>query len=259
MTDQPSTVTIPRVIHQIWYQGADEIPDRYRAFAAGWQNAHPDWEYRLWDRSACRDLLAGRYPDFIPVWEKYPLLIQRIDSIRYFILNTHGGIYLDMDMECLKPLDPLFEDCDLILSRTIEYNIAAMAGIPGHPLWHHVMHRLVETSGQPRPRGLRSWWGGDARLAAETAGPIFFARMVRETAVDSAPRTRVCPGRTFEPRAPTLHDGRLGFDDDTGDSYAVHHEALGWMPWAHRGVSLLTRPLFRLMFGRRAAGRDYHE
>lgn len=256
MSDSPDSVSIPRIIHQIWYQGAAAVPPHYRAFRDGWRAAHPAWELRLWDRGSCRALLAERYPEFLPAWEAYPLFIQRIDSIRYFILKTYGGFYLDMDMECLKPLDPLLEGCDLLLSRTVQYNIAALAGIPDHPLWRRAIAGVAETAGRRRPRGLARWRGGDARLAAETAGPVFFARMVKESGADTDPRTRVCPGHTFEPRAPTLVDGRLHFRDDLAGSYAIHHEALSWMPWWHRQVSRITRPLFRLAFGRTRRGPE---
>lgn len=244
------TITIPRVLHQIWYQGEAELPARYRVFRDGWRAAHPDWEHRLWDRAACRALLAERYPEFLPTWEAYPLFIQRIDSIRYFILEHHGGVYLDMDMECLKPLDPLLDDCDLVLSHTVQYNIAALAGTPGHRLWRHARAGLGETALRARPRGPARWFGGDARCAAETAGPVFFTRMVHEAGAATDPRTRICPGATFEPRAPTRVDGRLTFDHDLSRSYAIHHEALRWMPWGHRQISRITRPLFRLAFGR---------
>jgi hypothetical protein len=246
----PRAARIPRVLHQIWYQGAGLIPPRYRAFRDGWRAAHPGWEHRLWDRDACRALLVERHPEFLATWEAYPLRIQRIDSIRYFILSAHGGVYLDMDMECLRPLDPLLEGCDLLLSRTVQYNIAAMAGIPDHPLWRRARAALAAAPARALPRGLAGRWGGQARHAAETCGPIFFARVVAESGAEADPRTRICPGHTFEPRAPTLVDGRLRFGDDLSASYAVHHEALGWMPWWHRQLSRITRPLFRLALGR---------
>ncbi len=76
------------------------IPPRsdHRGFISKWQRLHPTWEHRLWDHEACRRLLIERYPDYLALWDSYPLDIQRIDSIRYFILHAHGGIYLDMDI-----------------------------------------------------------------------------------------------------------------------------------------------------------------
>lgn len=250
MSQESKPAGIPRIIHQIWYQGAAAVPDRYRTYAQGWKDKHPTWEYRLWDHAACRALMAERYPAFLPIWDHYPLNIQRIDAIRYFLLNTHGGIYLDMDMECLKPLDPLFEACDFLLSQTIQFNNAAMASSAGHPFWEHVFAGLQATSRRSLPRGLSRHFGGEARYAAETVGPLFFSRMVQESGLDKRPQTRICPGHVFEPNAPTLVDGRPTFSRDMSRSYAIHHEDLGWMPSLHRTLSLITRPIFRLVLTR---------
>jgi mannosyltransferase OCH1-like enzyme len=37
------------------------------------------------------------YPWFLETWDNYRFPIQRADSIRYFILAHHGGIYVDLD------------------------------------------------------------------------------------------------------------------------------------------------------------------
>jgi inositol phosphorylceramide mannosyltransferase catalytic subunit len=44
-----------------------------------------------------RDLLTNEYPWFVETWDHYRFPIQRADSIRYFILAHHGGIYIDLD------------------------------------------------------------------------------------------------------------------------------------------------------------------
>jgi hypothetical protein len=240
-------MTVPRIIHQIWYQGAGAVPGRYRAYAEGWRTRHPTWAYRLWDYHACRALLTGRYPGHLALWDGYPLDIQRIDSARYFILNAHGGVYLDMDMECLKPLDPLLEDCDFLLSQTVQFNNAVIASSAGHAFWERVLPGLTAADRRPRPRGL----GKGARFAAETVGPIFFSRMVRDHGLDRDPRTRVCPGDLFEPHAPVLIEGRPTFTGDTSRSYAIHHEDMRWLPFFPRSVSRISRPLLRLLLARR--------
>ena len=149
MSTSTEPQTIPRVIHQIWYQGESAAPPQYRKYRESWLTKHPTWEHRFWDEAACRALLAERYPEYLPTWEAYPAMIQRIDSIRYFILDAHGGVYVDMDMECLRPLDPLLAGCDLLLSRTVGYNNAAFAGIPDHPLFRHARATLRAASPKP--------------------------------------------------------------------------------------------------------------
>ena len=40
------------------------------------------------------------YPELIPVYESFPYAVQRWDAIRYLILYTFGGLYVDLDYEC---------------------------------------------------------------------------------------------------------------------------------------------------------------
>ena len=47
-----------------------------------------------------RRLIEVHYPWFIEQYDGYSQEIMRINAARYFILYHHGGIYLDIDMEC---------------------------------------------------------------------------------------------------------------------------------------------------------------
>ena len=53
--------------------------------------------FQLWNNETAVELLTTFYPDFYPIWANYKYPIQRADSIRYFILAHHGGIYIDLD------------------------------------------------------------------------------------------------------------------------------------------------------------------
>jgi hypothetical protein len=46
--------TIPRIFHQISYQGEDLIPAKYRKFRQSWRANHPDWQSMQWDAPAHR-------------------------------------------------------------------------------------------------------------------------------------------------------------------------------------------------------------
>lgn len=49
--------------------------------------------------------MQTQYPWFLSTYNSYPYNIQRVDAVRYFILHHFGGIYLDLDVGCLKRLD----------------------------------------------------------------------------------------------------------------------------------------------------------
>lgn len=57
-----------------------------------------------WTDLSMRNFLLEHYPWFIKTYDSYPYHIQRIDSIRYFLLYHYGGIYLDLDVGCNLPL-----------------------------------------------------------------------------------------------------------------------------------------------------------
>ena len=90
----------PKVIHQIWFG-----PNRPVRLMDTWKAKHPDWEYKLWT---------------VPP-TGYPLSFSGLsDVLRYQILYEYGGVYIDADSECLKPIDDLL-DCEAFCSWENEY------------------------------------------------------------------------------------------------------------------------------------------
>jgi mannosyltransferase OCH1-like enzyme len=55
-----------------------------------------------------RDFIATEYPWFLSTYDGYSLPIQRVDTVRYFILRHYGGIYLDLDNVGLRSNSFLF-------------------------------------------------------------------------------------------------------------------------------------------------------
>ena len=86
----------------------------------------------------------------------------RVDAVRYFILHHHGGVYIDLDFECLQPMDKLLKDKELLLGigpdahlknkAAIKRNFnkiivnAWMASIPAHPFWPFLLWILTTNS-----------------------------------------------------------------------------------------------------------------
>jgi mannosyltransferase OCH1-like enzyme len=84
------------------------MPDRYRQWGRDLAAMHPDWEYRLWtdgdfgwlENQDVYDAAERLVPD-----HKVGQL--RSNVARYEILNRFGGVWLDADVEPLRPLDGL--------------------------------------------------------------------------------------------------------------------------------------------------------
>jgi mannosyltransferase OCH1-like enzyme len=62
-----------------------------------------NFEHFLWDDFDNRQFIADYYPWFLAIYHAYPREIYRADAVRYFFMYQFGGVYLDMDTECLEP------------------------------------------------------------------------------------------------------------------------------------------------------------
>lgn len=101
-------------------------------------------EYKLWTDADSRKFLVEHYNWFVPIFDAYPYPIQRADAIRYFVLYHYGGIYMDLDIGCLRRLDPLLR-FEIILPKTIPVGVSndVMFAAKQHPFMDQVIHNLV--------------------------------------------------------------------------------------------------------------------
>lgn len=76
------------------------------------------------------------------------------DAIRYFILNTHGGVYMDMDVECFRPTDSFLRGYDLVLNVELGEGVtvtnAVMASAPNITYWQRVFAKMQVGIARPR-------------------------------------------------------------------------------------------------------------
>lgn len=142
---------VPRCIHQTWK--TTEVPDRYKAFQKTFLDHHPHWEYKLWTDEDNDKLIEEHYPWFLDMYRSYPHNIQRVDAARYFIMYHYGGVYADLDMQCLTPLDPLVDQIGGVIlgqegqthsNGTQRIGNAILFSSRHHPFWLHVFQSLME-------------------------------------------------------------------------------------------------------------------
>ena len=144
---------IPKIIHQTWRDYELPVPD---ALPESWKKLNPDWEYKFWTDAALAEIVRQDYPDIWPIFQATTNPVQKADIARYLILHRDGGIYADIDTECVGPLDILVDESRVVLSqeptehwghakvRNMEMVIfnGVMASPAGHPFWLDVMQML---------------------------------------------------------------------------------------------------------------------
>ena len=134
-------MSIPKKIHYCWF-GGGKIPEAYQAFIEEWKTVCPDYEIIKWDESNydvnkvafMREAAAVKNWTFIA------------DYARFDIVNTHGGVYLDVDVQTLKNYDQFLE-LDSFWGMEMEFNHQyyvnpglGFGSAPGNP----VLQELLE-------------------------------------------------------------------------------------------------------------------
>jgi len=72
--------------------------------------------------------MAEHYEWFLPIFRGFDWDIKRADAIRYFALYHYGGVYADLDVELLRPIDELLDiDDEVVLTLENETNMLANA------------------------------------------------------------------------------------------------------------------------------------
>ena len=110
------------------------------AWQKTWTALNPDWEWKLWTEDNLPD---SRWPDLVKQSHGYS---QMSNIYRYEILLREGGVYVDTDCECSKPIEPLISDCEAFVVRTkrpyVKIGCGTIGGVAGHPLFHKLVERL---------------------------------------------------------------------------------------------------------------------
>jgi hypothetical protein len=198
-----------------------------------WREHHPGWQYRLWTDSDCRALIENRARWFLPIYDGYPEPIMRVDAFRYFLMFHLGGIYVDLDFECLRPMDVLVRGARVLCGLEPDEHLqeavvrasglprvvanAFLASVPQHPFWLHVMETLAAARGRPGP--------------LEATGPFLLTRALQEwhgEKVTVVPAARLYPVSKRQIWAGAL-DGPARERLRAAGAFAVHHWMGTWV------------------------------
>lgn len=204
---------IPQTFHRVWLD--EPVPDEYEHYWKAFQEMHPDYEFVTW--SAAADL------DWMENWELFQAfpagrqqtLAFRADVARYEILLRYGGIYVDTDVEPLRPFDELTEDPRMFIAWCSDKELDP--AVMGAPAGHGALRALVSNLAGIDPH---------SDSPPGTTGPTYATSALRGRA-----DVRRLPPVAFFPyhwRDMTDRERMDGFWPER--SYAVHHWAAGWKP-----------------------------
>ena len=148
-----SSTRIPHLIHHMW--NTVYVPKSMADWIKSWPSKHPSWDYVFWTHEDIRELVNLTMPEYLSLFNSYPGNIYRSDIARYFILYSFGGLYLDLDIQCLRSVEDVVKEHACFLSQeppvhaSINFKMttnfatgALMACRPHHPFFKVIIWQL---------------------------------------------------------------------------------------------------------------------
>ncbi|KAK4503373.1 hypothetical protein PRZ48_004288 [Zasmidium cellare] len=149
-----ASTLIPPTIHFIWFRDLYahqlERPDHPSHIPHEGSDAprlciehNPSFTVNVWNATAARQLLEDHYSWFLPTYDNYHYPIQRVDAFKYFVMYHYGGVYMDMDIACRRPLTPLLQTPGWFpKAEPFGVNNDLFAARQGHGLMQMMIERL---------------------------------------------------------------------------------------------------------------------
>jgi peptidoglycan hydrolase-like protein with peptidoglycan-binding domain len=212
-----SSERIPRIVHYCWF-GRGEKTKKMLKCMQSWKKQLVGYHFMEWNEDNF-NIQTNRYVKEAYGARKFAFVS---DYARLYALYHFGGIYLDTDVEVIKPLDPFleheafsgFEDERHLQSGT-------MGAVKGH-LW---IKELLDEYEQ------RSFIRPDGTFDTTTNTAVMTRNCSKYGLIPDGTRQVLKNGVTFYPRTYfSPYDYINGGSYITGESHTIHHFAKSWLP-----------------------------
>lgn len=140
---------IPRIIHQICL--GTTVPLKFQESIESWMRLN-NWEYKLWTDEKVKEMRMFNRD----LYDKETNAEEKSNILRLEILAQHGGLYVDMDYECLNSeiFEELHRNFDFYIGfnpvehgKIGKFNVfkasnAIIGAVPNHPLVQDLLINL---------------------------------------------------------------------------------------------------------------------
>ncbi len=201
---------IPKIIHQTAPKDQKKWRPEWEPCQKSWKTNFPEPEYVhwMWYDEDLDDFIKTYYPWFYDTYTSYDEKIKRIDMARYFILHKYGGIYADMDYECLKNF---YND---LVQDKVNISESPYKG------WEHVQNALMAS-----PPNKQFWMdvvnnskGKESLEVLKATGPT----LLSDTYFQNTDLVNILPVDLYNPQKDTE-----AFDKE--DVVARHFGTISWL------------------------------
>lgn len=194
---------IPKKLHFIWIGDDSKMPVKC---IDTWMTKNPDYGINIWDNNSLKNNVWRN-------WDKISDMLDKkdyagaSDVMRYQILENEGGIYVDADSYCIKPLEDWLLDCEAFACWEQEHvrnNLVAngfIGGVAGAEVWKLCNEEIAHKDCK------------ENKLAWMITGPL----LLTEIYFNKYPNLTIYPSHFFMPVHHTGHKSNT-----TGHIFASH-------------------------------------
>jgi len=128
---------IPKIIWQTYKDPYESLTDYMHDAMNTWKDLNSEYEHRYMDDLQAGEFVLTEYgQEWYDIFINLPVGVMRGDLWRYMVIYKYGGVYADLDTECLVPVSKwMIEDKDFIIcpetdKHFCQWTFASSAGNP---------------------------------------------------------------------------------------------------------------------------------
>ena len=166
-----TTSIIPSIIHQTWI-----TYDDVHGIEKNWLDISPQMSYNFADDVQIEKYIKEHHDAH--VFNCYTRLLcgaAKSDFYRYCVLYNEGGVYIDIDIKPISPVEQIINNTPLVVVND-QYGLynAFIAVKPGHELLKLCIDQVCENIEQNKHNG------GDGMAITRLCGPKMFADVFKQ-------------------------------------------------------------------------------
>lgn len=222
-------IMIQKKIHYCWF-GRNPLPPLAVRCIESWRRYCPDYEIKEWNE----DNFDLNYNDYVKEAYEAKKWAFITDVVRLHALFTEGGIYMDTDVEVLKPLDNLLQyEAVSGFESPSRIPTGLMACREGHPLFEELLHEYDGLHFK-RPDGSLDLTTNVTRITNTCSKYGFVPNNTLQTirGFTLLPKDYLCP-----------KDSQTKEIDITPNTLTIHHFDGSWVSEEDKYASVLNRKL----------------
>lgn len=220
---------IPKIIHYCWF-GGNEKPEKAKKCIASWKKYCPDYEIVEWNEDNF-DVNQNAYTRRCIEERKYAFLS---DYARLVILEEHGGIYFDTDVEVIRNIDDLLEHEAFFGFENQEY-VATGLGFGSIP--HQKAVVLMKEAYIDYLDGAKEF----VPCPALNTEALISEGLQKNGTYQSIAGAKIYPVEYFNP-----YDDTTGRLRKTQNTYSIHWYSKSWLSRKDIIRSKITQPFHRI-------------